>query len=349
MPELRQNLATKEWVIIATERARRPHEFAGEVRELTHMRPEYVASCPFCPGNENETPEDLLQWPARGPWLVRVFPNSYPALSRYGERERVMEGLERKLNGVGYHEVIVESPLHNATPALQRPEEIVLALKAFQTRGREIMEDPRIEQVFYFKNHGPSAGCSVEHPHSQLLALPMVPFGTRVRTEELRRTIDDEGVCPYCEMVKMELQEGERIITQNKDFVAFIPYAAFSPFHTWIVPRRHGPTFLDLDPHELHSLAAIMREVLGKVYFGLNDPDYNTIIRSAPNRDSCSAYLHWYVSVVPRVTKSAGFELGSGMAINPSLPEASARFLREQSSTWEESRKTEEIITPDEI
>lgn len=336
MPELRQNLATKEWVIIATERAKRPRDFISEVHDITHMRPDYVADCPFCPGNEDQTPENLLQWPARGPWLVRAFPNSYPALTRYGDREPLLDGVHRKLNGIGYHEVIVESPYHNATPALQRPEEVTLTLKAFQTRGREIMEDPRIEQIFFFKNHGVSAGSSIEHPHSQLLALPMVPYDMRRRIEELRRTVDEDGVCPYCQMLDMELMEKERIICQNEHFVAFIPYAAFSPFHTWIVPRRHGPTFLDLDPEELKSLASIMREVFGKIYFGLYDPDYNYIIRSAPNRDSSSAYLHWYVSVVPRVTRTAGFELGSGMYINPSLPEESARFLREQASTWQE-------------
>jgi UDPglucose--hexose-1-phosphate uridylyltransferase len=131
-------------------------------------------------------------------------------------------------------------------------------------------------------------------------------------------------------MLNIELEEGRRVVAQNDGFVAFIPYAAPSPFHIWIVPRRHGPTFLDQSPEELRALATIMREVLGKIYYGLNDPDFNYIIRSAPMRDATSAYLHWYVSIVPRVTKVAGFELSSGMYINPSLPEQSARFLREQ-------------------
>ena len=330
MPELRQNMATKEWVLIATERARRPHEFACEARQLTHQRPAYEAGCPFCPGHEDATQEELLRWPDQGPWQGRVFPNRYPALAQRGPREAALEGLHRKLSGVGYHEVLVESPLHNMSPALQPPEEIALTLKAFQTRGREIVNDPRIEQIFYFKNHGASAGSSVEHPHCQLLALPMVPYETRQRIEEVRRTFDDLGACPYCRMLQMELVEGERIIAKNDYFVAFIPYAAFSPFHTWIVPRRHGPTFLDQTPEELQALGLIVRQVLGKIYCLLNDPDYNYIIRSAPNRDRSSAYLHWYVTVVPRVTKVAGFEMGSGMYINPSLPEESARYLREQ-------------------
>lgn len=331
MPELRQNMATKEWVIIATERARRPDEFAAEPRAMTHLRPAFDPECPFCPGHEEQTASELLRWPpgAGATWQGRVFANRYPALSPEGEREQQVQGIHRRVNGVGYHEVIVESPRHNTTPALLSPAELALTLKAFQTRGRAIMDDPRIEQLFFYKNHGPRAGQSIEHPHSQLLALPMVPHDVRQRIEELRRTIDDEGVCPYCRMAEMELLEDRRVVALNDAFIAFIPYAACSPFHLWIVPLRHGPTFLDLRRDELRALASILHEVFARLYAGLNDPDYNMIIRGAPNRDAASEYLHWYVSVVPRVTRAAGFELGSGMYINPSLPEVNARFLRE--------------------
>jgi UDPglucose--hexose-1-phosphate uridylyltransferase len=331
MSELRQNLATKEWVIIATERAKRPHDFTAEPSKMTQDRPAFVPDCPFCPGNELQTPEDVFRWPADGAWQVRVFPNRFPALTPGGERAHHLDGVRRRINGVGFHEVLIESPVHNTTPALMKIEEITLILRAFQTRGRQIMDEPDVEQIFYFENHGPSAGTSLEHPHCQLLALPVVPYDVRRRIEELRRTFDNDGICPYCHMLKMELEEDRRVVAQNACFVAFIPFAAFSPFHMWIVPRRHGPTFLDLNPDELRSLADIMREVFGKLYYGLNDPDYNYIIRCAPVRDSCSAYLHWYVSIVPRVTKAAGFELGSGMYINPSLPEESGAFLRAQS------------------
>jgi UDPglucose--hexose-1-phosphate uridylyltransferase len=331
VPELRQNLATKEWVVIATERAKRPDLFStARDRILTHQRPEHDPKCPFCPGNESETPADILRLPAAGPWQVRLFPNKFAALNRQGARVHCLDGLHRKLSGVGFHEVLIESPRHNTTPALQTPDQIALTLKAFQTRGRQIMDDPRIEQIFYFKNHGAGAGTSLEHPHSQLLALPMVPYDMRRRIDELRRTFDDDGVCPICQMVEMELADHERLVAQNDFFVAFIPYAAFSPFHLWIVPRRHGPTFLDQNAGELGRLGEILREIFAKLYHGLHDPDYNYVIRSAPVRDAASAYLHWYVSIVPRVTKSAGFELGSGMYINPSLPEESAKFLREQ-------------------
>ncbi|HOE97072.1 MAG TPA: galactose-1-phosphate uridylyltransferase [Candidatus Sumerlaeota bacterium] len=330
MSELRQNLATREWVIIATERARRPHEFTDPARQLTHERPAHLAACPFCPGQEYETPAPVLRWPAEGPWRLRVFPNKYAALSVNGEKSYALEGVRRKLTGVGYHEVLVESPLHNMSPACQSPRALTQTLRAFQTRGRVLSEDPRIEQIFYFKNHGPGAGTSLEHPHCQLLALPMVPHHVRMRIESQRAYVDDNAVCPYCVMMQRELIDGERIVGRNRYFVALVPFAATSPFEIWIIPRRHGPTFLDLSLNELEHLAELMRLLFGKLYHGLGDPDYNYIIHSAPLRDSASRYLHWYMSIVPRVTKAAGFELGSGMYINPALPEESAEFLRNQ-------------------
>ena len=331
MPELRQNFVTKQWVIIATERARRPHDFSmHRTHAQTHTRPEFQAGCPFCPGNEEQTPPDLLRWPPEGAWRLRVFPNSYPALQRRGPRMHRKEGTRRSLSGVGAHEVLVETPRHNTTTGLQSSEEIGLMLRGFLERGRELSGDPRIEQIFYFKNHGPKAGSSLEHPHCQMLAMPMVPLEQRTRIEEARRTFDDEGVCPMCKLLQEELVEGVRVIEKNDLFVALVPYAAFSPFHLWIVPRRHGPTFLDQNWAETAALARLMRSICGKLYHGLGDPDYNFNIRSAPMRDASSRYLHWYISMVPRVTQSAGFEIGSGMHINASLPEESAAFLRDQ-------------------
>ncbi|MEN6627558.1 MAG: DUF4931 domain-containing protein [Candidatus Sumerlaeia bacterium] len=330
MAELRQNMVTKEWVIIAPERAMRPDQFRIPAKVLTHQLPVFINDCPFCPGNEAETPPDLIRCPEQGPWKSRLFPNKFPALSRDGERLYSHDGAARKLSGVGFHEVLIETPRHNSTPGLQSPQTILRTLKIFIQRGMQIADDPRIEQVFYFKNHGLAAGTSIIHPHGQLLALPMVPFNARMRIDEQRRTYDEMGVCPVCAMLDSELNAGRRIVCANESFVAVVPYAALSPFHMWIVPRRHGPSFLDIQQHELELLAAIMREVFGRLYHGLSDPDYNYIVRNAPQRDSSSAYLHWYVSIVPRVTRTAGFELGSGMSINPTLPEDNAEFLRSQ-------------------
>ena len=327
MPELRQNMATKEWVIIATERAKRPEQFVqpghGHVVDLPACAPD----CPFCPGNE-ELDLERLRIPDEGDWLVRVVQNRYPALQAVGERVRQFDGVNRSISGVGYHEIVVESRLHNTSPALESIEDVERTLMTFQLRGMVLRNDPRVEQIIFFKNHGPSAGTSLIHPHAQLLTLPVVPYNIRARIQEARRYFDDNGACVICDMRKEEEHEHVRIVLESEWFTAFIPYAAYSPFHLWIIPRRHCPSFLDASPDEAHDLSCVLREILRKVYFGLNDPDYNYIIRCAPERERRADFLHWYVTIIPRVTRTAGFEMGSGMFINTALPEESAQFLR---------------------
>jgi UDPglucose--hexose-1-phosphate uridylyltransferase len=327
MPEMRQNIATKEWVIISTERAKRPEEFVQPPRLLTQDRPEWEADCPFCPGNE-ELDLEVMRIPEHGPWQLRVVRNKYPALQREGERMRTFDGVHRQISGVGYHEVLIETPRHNTCPALESAAEVALLLETFKIRGSEIARDPRIEQIIFFENHGEHAGTSLAHPHTQLIGLPIVPYSIRARTEEARRYFDDTGRCVLCHMLDDELKDGRRLVAKSEHFVAFLPYAALSPFHTWILPRRHGSSFLNVTTHEVADLGQLLHHVLHKLYMGLRDPDYNYVIRSAPLRDPGTEYLHWYVTIIPRVTHSAGFELGSGMFINTGLPETSAAFLR---------------------
>ena len=278
MAELRQNMATKQWVIISTERAKRPRDFAAQSRTPTSSRPEWNADCPFCPGNE-EVELEVMRIPEDGPWQVRVVRNKFPALEQEGERQRTFDGVHRQTSGVGYHEVPVESQRHNTCPALETPEQVSLMLETFQRRGRVISRDPRIEQVIYFKNHGRRAGTSLAHPHTQLIGLPIVPYNIRVRTEEARRFFDDTGHCVYCEMWQDELEGGRRVVVESEHFLAFVLYAALSPFHMWIVPRRHEPSFLNATEEELTELGHVLRRVLRKLYVGLNDPDYNYVIR----------------------------------------------------------------------
>ena len=207
-------------------------------------------------------------------------------------------------------------------------EDVSRILMAFQMRGVVMALDDRIEHVIYFKNHGVRAGTSLLHPHSQIIGLPMVPYDVRTRDEEARRYFDDTGNCVYCDMLKDELKDRRRVIAENDDFVAFLPYAALSPFHIWIMPREHQSSFLMVSPISIDRLAEMTRFLLRKVYYGLNDPDYNIVLRSAPVKAWYADHLHWYVTLIPRVTQTAGFELGSGMYINTALPEESAAFLR---------------------
>lgn len=329
MSEIRQNMATKEWVIIATERAKRPEDFANwATRPVLESLPPYESDCPFCVGNEEGPDMELLRMPAHGPWELRVVKNKFPALNIDGEWHRSFDGVNRWISGVGYHEVVIESPLHNTSFALQTSEPICLALQAFQMRGRTMAEDSRIEHIIYFKNHGPRAGTSLVHPHSQIIGLPVIPYDVRARIEEARRYFDDTGNCVYCVMMEDEIKRGERVVMENDGFVVFLPYAAFSPFHTWIMPKQHESDYLEVSRDLLQDLAQVLHRLVRKLYVGLNDPDFNFVLRSAPLKQRRSEHVHWYMTMIPRVTQSAGFELGSGMFINTALPEASAAFLR---------------------
>ena len=329
MTELRQNMATKEWVIIANERAKRPDDYIeAQTHITTDMQEAFDSNCPFCPGNE-ELALEVESMPATGPWQTRVVYNKYPALSRDGDVARTFDGVHRRISGVGHHEIVVEHPLHNTTLALMTVEEIKFVLETFYNRGWSIRKDSRMEQIIYFKNHRERAGASLKHPHSQIIGLPVVPTNIRHRIEEARRYFDDNGECVFCVMMRDELQKKERLVVENEHFVAFVLYAAPSPFHIWVLPRQHSVSFLYSQPDEIAALADLLRIALGKLYFGLHDPAYNLIIRSAPVKEISNDYLHWYVTIIPRLSRTAGFEMGSGMYINPALPEESAAFLRE--------------------
>ena len=327
MPELRQNPITKQWVIIATERARRPHEFIQKHDEAKPL-PSYVEKCPFCPGNEHLTPPESLRIARDGKWQVRVTPNKFAALSSEGVSFRKLEGLKRTVGGVGFHEVVIETPDHSATTALLSEEEVELIIRCYKERYFTLTSDPRIENVTIFKNHGAAAGTSLEHPHSQIIATPIIPPDIRNRMEDALRFYDDTDECIFCKVMHEEIAEGTRMVHQTDHFVSFIPFASLTPFSLWIFPRRHMASFGEIHPEETRDLARMLRLILAKVYHGLGNPDFNYVIRTAPSENRYCRYYHWYVSLIPRLTKTAGFELGSGMYINGTLPEVNAEFLR---------------------
>ncbi len=328
MPELRQNFLTKEWVIIATERAKRPKELA---RQQVLKAPEaFVASCPFCPGNEDKTPPEVLRVPVNGsgPWQVRVVANKFAALARDAEPVRTIHRSRRSIGGFGVHDVIIETPNHSHTTALLDDAHVANVLRAYKSRYDELSLDPRIAHITIFKNHGVDAGTSLEHPHSQLVATPVISSQVRGRFQVALQHYDEFGECMFCQMVSEELTEEDRIVLATEHFVALEPFASPTPFATHIFPRRHMANFGDISAAEISDLAKVLRKVLAKLHCGLGNPDFNYTLRSAPAESHGVRYFHWYVSIIPRLTRVAGFELGSGMFINTVPPEAAAEFLR---------------------
>lgn len=328
MPELRYNVISREWVVIATERAKRPEDFIKPKKD-TKPLPEHRPDCPFCPGNEEQSPGEIFRIPGEKGWRTRVVFNKYGALLPTADKARNREGMNVSMGGFGFHEVLIENPRHNTCIALMNDSEVEDIVETYKNRYLALMQAASIEAITIFKNHGPQAGTSQEHPHSQLIATPIVPPLTRTRIEQAVRFFDVMGKCIFCFTLEQELQEKKRIILETEHFVAFMPHAALTPFHTWIFPRRHMGSFSEINSAEVKDFASCLKQTLAKLYHGLENPDFNFTIRSTPVRECRLEYYHWYLSLVPRITQTAGFELGSGMFINISLPEQSAQFLRQ--------------------
>lgn len=333
MPELRQDPATQEWVIVATERARRPEDFARPAR--TQPAAERAAPCPFCPGNEYLTPPETLAYrrdgPANGPgWWVRVVSNRFPALTPDGSQERTEEvRLFRRMDGVGQHEVVIESPDHRGTFCLFDDKQVEEILLVYRERYLELSRQRWARVIIVFRNHGVAAGTSLAHPHSQIIATSVVPINLRRKHDVAIRYFDAVGRCLYCDIVAQERTVGKRIILETEDFVAFHPFASRVPFETWIAPLRMQASFAQITMDEAKRLSKVLKTVLAKLYYGLNDPDYNFVIDTVPVGDEQKEYYLWHIRIVPRLTTPAGFEVGSGIFITTALPEATAEFLRQ--------------------
>src|SRR5208337_3780924 len=269
MPELRQNFATKEWVVIATERARRPEEMARHSERKPAAS--FVANCPFCPGNEKLTPPEVMRVPTSVdvPWHARVIPNKFAALSRDVQPTRTVHRSLRSVNGFGVHDVIVETPDHSEVMALMPDSYMAEILRIYKIRYDELSLDRRIALITIFKNHGPDAGTSLEHPHSQIIATPVISLQVRERFQQALRHFDDFGECIFCQMLDEELQEQTRIVMVSEHFVALELYASAAPFSTHIYPRRHMASFGDVSGAEMNDLARMLRLILAKLYHGL--------------------------------------------------------------------------------
>ncbi|MBU0984597.1 MAG: galactose-1-phosphate uridylyltransferase [candidate division Zixibacteria bacterium] len=332
MPEYRQNMATREWVILAPERGGRPKDVHPAATSNTPV-PDNRSDCPFCVGNEHLTETPLYAFSSGDDWQVRVVPNKFAALRQDLPATRTPVGAFLSAGGFGMAEVVIEHPRHNRTIATMDADEVLGVLRAYRERQIEISKAPGINLVTVFRNHGARAGTSLEHPHSQIIATPIVPPHVRYPMEQAVMYYDQNGSCVYCDMVAEEIRQRDRIIMASDRFVSFCPFAARSPFECRIYPRAHQPSFVLTSDADLVELAVMLRDLLKKLYLGLGNPDYNYILRSAPVGDHDTRHLHWYLVIVPRISTAAGFEIGSGIYINTVSPEESARSLREVSTT----------------
>lgn len=332
MSEFRLNRATKEWIIVATERATRPHQFLS--KSAQERLPRLDPACPFCPGNERQTPPEVYALRKRNSrpdgagWHIRVVSNKYPALAPEGKVTEIMGRFFRTASGLGKHEVIIETPRHDLSPATLSLKQVRQICSVYRRRYLDLEKDGRFKLIIIFRNHGLSAGTSLRHPHSQVIALPLVPSSIRHLLEEAMRYYDDHGSCVFCDMLEEETAAEKRVILKDRRFVAFHPFASRAPFETWIVPRKHNACFGSISTEDSASLASAVKKVLVKLHQKLGDPDYNLIIRTAPIKDAQEDYYHWYVQILPRLSTPAGFELGSGVYINTALPEKTAAFVR---------------------
>jgi UDPglucose--hexose-1-phosphate uridylyltransferase len=327
MPEFRQNMVSKEWVIIATERAKRPDNFVQRKEERKPLPP-HKKDCPFCAGNESLTPPPLFTIEKSGVWSLRVVPNKFAALQPQLTTERKNDGRFLKADGFGIAEVVIETPSHNLTIATMDPVDVKNTVIAYKDRYNALSKTGRIDLITIFRNYGERAGTSLEHPHSQIIATPIVPPHVRTPLYQSQLACDTFGNCIYCGMMEEERRQQARVVEETKYFLVVCPFASRSPFETRIYPKIHRSSFASISDVELIDFASALQDTLKRLYAGLNDPDYNYVIRSAPVEDSDVKYHHWYVVIVPKLTTPAGFEIGTGIYINSTLPEQCAEFLR---------------------
>ncbi len=326
MSEIRLDPLSRRYVIIGGERALRPNEF---VEAATRRRD---LPCPFCVGHEAETPPAVATYGGRndGDWLVRVVPNKFPALTpdtNPSVANPTVNGAACQ-PGFGAHEVIIESPEHVASLSELTDLEVLTVFSAYQDRMQAFAEDGRFRYVQIFKNVGPGAGASLEHLHSQLIALPSVPEVVQRELDSSREYFQEHGRSLLLELVASELDSGQRIVAQTENFLAFCPYASRFGYEVWVAPKRHQPRFKDMEAGELGEVSRLMREIIGRIECAIGSVAYNYFLHTRPFDMPAYDHYHWHIEIIPRLTKVAGFEWSTGCFINPYPPEAAAEHLR---------------------
>lgn len=335
MSEFRKDPVSKRWVIFSPERAYRPNDY--KTKEDCKKTEEENSYCPFCSGNEKKSGEEILVYPkqpnreADSPgWWVRVLENKYPALKAKDKLEKKGIGIYDKMDGLGRHEIVVETEGHIKCISELSPTEIEKVVLAYRDRYVEISQDKHIKHILIFKNYGKDAGASLEHSHSQLIATPVVP--KRVETE-IKGAYDYykfRDRCVFCDIISQEILDKERLIEENDEFIAFNFFASKLPYETWIMPKVHNAYFGTINKKQIKELAKLIKNVISRIKKTLGDVDYNMVLHTSPVNISTKTdeIFHWHLEIMPKLTKIAGFEWGTGFYINPVLPEEAAKNLR---------------------
>ena len=341
MSELRQNLATREWVIIATERLK-GKPLQKEPNALLDTIQNYSEKCPFCPKNEerfenieiDHIPHPDQKNDSNSPWLSRCIENKFKIFAEHESCPAVLtefetEGIYRKSLGCGNHELIIESPEHNKTFATMSQNEIESVIQLYLRRFNALKENPNNLLTIIFKNHGKRSGASQVHPHSQIVSMRVVPNYVRFLIDEAIRYFDSNGVCVFCKILEFELQENKRIVYQNEKFVSYLPYAGSYPFETHIFPKTHDSLFGDMPADEVAAFSDCLHITMKKLYKALSNPDFNMILRNPPYPLSGVPFYHWHMQIIPHTNLLGGFEQGSRVNVNVVSPEDAAHILSE--------------------
>lgn len=329
MPQLRKDPVTQRWVVVNLESPK---------NASAYVQPPPARSskvCPFCPGNEAMTPPEIAAYGRKsgtknGPdWQVRVIPNKFPALRIEEDAVKSTNGMYDKVGGFGAHEVIIENPDHAKEIADLSLDEAALVLRAYRDRCVDLKKDPRFKYILIFKNYGAAAGASLEHPHSQLIALPIVPSRVQGEMKGAQKHYEYADRCIFCDMLDQENRERQLAITELDGFVAMAPFASRFPFETWILPKNHEASFDAISDERIAALAGLLKDTLAKIKLSLKDPAYNFMIHTLPVNEKGGDHFHWHFEIIPHLTQVAGFELGTGFYLNPTPAELAAKILRE--------------------
>lgn len=327
MPQIRKDPVVDRWVIISTERAKRPGDFS--------LPP--VAKkggfCPFCEGNEGTTPPETYSLrnsgkPDEPGWRVRVVPNKFPAISNEGTPTRTSNGIYEMIEGCGAHEVIVETTNHDVELPDLPIAQFADVMSTYRSRILKLKADPRIEFIMIFKNSGLLAGASLEHSHTQLVGLPIVPVAISEELESSKRHFDKNRRCLFCDMIGSESGAKARIVMEDANYIAFCPYAPRFPFESWVFPKFHESNFESMDDAEIKPFSSFFKGVIEKYTDTLGAVPYNFMLHTAPTKAAGLKYFHWHIEITPCLTQIAGFERGTGFYINPTPPEDAAKALR---------------------